>query len=143
LLRWAFSVMGASAKLLKGSFNAVSWFFTEMPSDCFFLSFSLVRYTPKQTGGKLPWLFFRGLMGTTSLYTLLYSILHMPLGTAMTYNLMSSLFIAIFGFVLFREYHRSACIVCRYTWILGMLMIYKPGSVTLHGIIILRDWCRE
>ncbi len=100
-----FSVMGAAAKLLKGSFNAGQLVFYRNAIGLFFLSFSLIRYPPKQKGGKLPWLVFRGLMGTTALYTLLYSILHMPLGTAMTYNLTSALFIALFGFVLFREYH--------------------------------------
>jgi len=122
-----FSVMGASAKLLKGSFNAGQLVFYRNAIGLFFLSFSLVRYPPKQTGGKLPWLFFRGLMGTTSLYTLLYSILHMPLGTAMTYNLMSSLFIAIFGFVLFREYHGRRVLFAVMLGFAGMLMIYKPG----------------
>ena len=37
-------------------------------------------------------------MGTIALYTLLYCILHIPLGTAMSYNLTSALFIAIFLF---------------------------------------------
>jgi drug/metabolite transporter (DMT)-like permease len=70
---------------------------------------------------------FRGLMGTTALYTLLYCILHMPLGTAMTYNLTSSLFIALFGFILFREYHGLRILFAVILGFLGMLMIYKPG----------------
>jgi drug/metabolite transporter (DMT)-like permease len=122
-----FSVMGASAKLLKGSFNAGQLVFYRNAIGLFFLSFSLVRRPPAQKGGKLPWLFFRGLMGTTSLYTLLYSILHMPLGTAMTYNLMSSLFIALFGFVFFGEYHGRQVLFAVIIGFVGMLMIYKPG----------------
>jgi drug/metabolite transporter (DMT)-like permease len=66
-------------------------------------------------------------MGTTALYTLLYCILHMPLGTAMTYNLTSSLFIALFGFIMFREYHGLRILFAVILGFLGMLMIYKPG----------------
>ena len=122
-----FSTMGAAAKLLKGSFNAGQLVFYRNAIGLFFLSFSLIRYPPIQKGGKLPWLFFRGLMGTTALYTLLYSILHMPLGTAMTYNLTSALFIALFGFVLFREYHGWQVLFAVILGFSGMLMIYKPG----------------
>ena len=122
-----FSIMGAAAKLLKGSFNAGQLVFYRNAIGLFFLSFSLIRNPPVQKGGKLPWLFFRGLMGTTSLYTLLYSILHMPLGTAMTYNLMSSLFIALFGFVFFGEYHGRRVLFAVIIGFVGMLMIYKPG----------------
>ena len=122
-----FSTMGAAAKLLKGSFNAGQLVFYRNAIGLLFLSVSLIRYPPKQTGGKLPWLFFRGLMGTTALYTLLYCILHMPLGTAMTYNLTSSLFIALFGFIMFREYHGIQVLFAVLLGFTGMLMIYKPG----------------
>ena len=127
LAAMGFSTMGAAAKLLKGSFNAGQLVFYRNAIGLFFLSFSLLRYPPIQKGGKLPWLFFRGLMGTTALYTLLYSILHMPLGTAMTYNLTSSLFIALFGFVLFREYHGWQVLFAVILGFSGMLLIYKPG----------------
>lgn len=122
-----FSTMGAAAKLLKGSFNAGQLVFYRNAIGLIFLSFSLIRKMPRQTGGKLNWLMFRGLMGTTALYTLLYCILHMPLGTAMTYNLTSSLFIALFGFILFREYHGFRILFAVILGFLGMLMIYKPG----------------
>jgi drug/metabolite transporter (DMT)-like permease len=122
-----FSVMGAAAKLLKGSFNAGQLVFYRNAIGLVFLSFSLLRNPPKQLGGKPGWLTFRGLMGTTALYTLLYCILHMPLGTAMTYNLTSSLFIALFGFLLFREYHGLRIVFAVILGFLGMLMIYKPG----------------
>jgi drug/metabolite transporter (DMT)-like permease len=122
-----FSVMGAAAKLLKGSFNAGQLVFYRNAIGLIFLSFSLIRKMPRQIGGKLNWLVFRGLMGTTALYTLLYCILHMPVGTAMTYNLTSSLFIALFGFMLFKEYHGFRILFAVILGFLGMLMIYKPG----------------
>ncbi len=127
LAAMGFSTMGAAAKLLKGSFNAGQLVFYRNAIGLLFLSVSLLRYLPKQEGGKLGWLFFRGLMGTTALYTLLYCILHMPLGTAMTYNLTSSLFIALFGFLIFREYHGVQVLIAVILGFAGMLMIYKPG----------------
>lgn len=122
-----FSLMGASAKLLKGSFNAGQLVFYRNAIGLLFLSVSLLRYYPKQVGGKTGWLIFRGLMGTTALYTLLYCILHMPLGTAMTYNLTSAIFIALFSFLFFREYHGRAVLLAVFIGFAGMVMVYKPG----------------
>jgi drug/metabolite transporter (DMT)-like permease len=65
-------------------------------------------------------------MGTIALYTLLYCILHIPLGTAMSYNLTSALFIAIFSFFLFGEYHGKKVVFAVLLGFLGMLLIYKP-----------------
>ncbi len=122
-----FSTMGAAAKLLKGTFNAGQLVFYRNAIGLVFLSFSLIRNLPHQSGGKLGWLMFRGLMGTTALYTLLYCILHMPLGTAMAYNLSSSLFIALFGYIFFKEYHGSRILFAVIIGFFGMLMIYRPG----------------
>lgn len=122
-----FSTMGAAAKLLKGSFNAGQLVFYRNFIGLLFLAVGLFLRPPVQKGGKLTWLMFRGLMGTTALYTLLYCILHMPLGTAMTYNLTSSIFIALFGFMLFGEYHGHRVAIAVIIGFLGMLLIYKPG----------------
>ena len=122
-----FSVMGAAAKLLKGSFNAGQLVFYRNAIGLIFLAIGLVSKPPVQKGGKLGWLMFRGLMGTTALYTLLYCILHMPLGTAMTYNLTSALFIAVFGFLIFGDYHGHRVTLAVIMGFVGMLMIYKPG----------------
>jgi drug/metabolite transporter (DMT)-like permease len=122
-----FSLMGTSAKLLKGSFNAGQLVFYRNAIGLLFLSVSLIRYPPNQSGGKTGWLIFRGLMGTTALYSLLYCILHMPLGTAMTYNLTSAIFIALFSFLFFREYHGRIVLIAVLIGFAGMLMVYKPG----------------
>jgi drug/metabolite transporter (DMT)-like permease len=66
-------------------------------------------------------------MGTTALYTLLYCILHIPLGTAMTYNLTSAVFIAVFSFFLFKEYHGRVVLFAVLLGFAGMILIYKPA----------------
>lgn len=122
-----FSLMGASAKLLKGSFNAGQLVFYRNSLGLLFLSTSLYRKKPVHEGGKFGRLVFRGLMGAVALYTLLYCVLHLPLGTAMTYNLTSAIFITIFSFFLFGEFNGWKVILAVILGFAGMLMVYKPG----------------
>ncbi len=121
-----FSVMGGAAKALKESFNAGQLVFYRNAVGLIFLVPGLFIKPPVQEGGKPLRLAFRGLMGTLALYTLLYCILHIPLGTAMSYNLTSALFIAIFSFFLFKEYHGRKVLLAVVLGFSGMLLIYKP-----------------
>lgn len=126
LAAMGFSIMGGAAKALKGSFNAGQLVFFRNLIGLVFLAASLIHHPPQHKGGKFHLLIFRGLMGTTALYTLLYCILHIPLGTAMSYNLTSALFIAIFSFLLFREYNGKRVLLAVLLGFAGMLLIYKP-----------------
>jgi drug/metabolite transporter (DMT)-like permease len=121
-----FSLMGGAAKALKESFTAGQLVFYRNAIGLIFLVPGLIIKRPIQEGGK-PWrLAFRGLMGALALYTLLYCILHLPLGTAMSYNLTSALFIAIFSFLFFGEYHGRRVLLAVLLGFTGMLLIYKP-----------------
>jgi len=122
-----FSIMGGSAKLLKGSFNAGQLVFYRNAIGLIVLIASFLLHPPANKGRRFRLLVFRGLMGTVALYTLLYCILHIPLGTAMTYNLTSALFIAVFSFLLFREYHGRIVLLAVLLGFAGMLLIYKPN----------------
>ena len=121
-----FSVMGGAAKALKESFNAGQLVFYRNAIGLLFLLPGLWLKPPVQQGGKLFRLAFRGLMGTVALYTLLFCVLHVPLGTAMSYNLTSTLFIALFSFLIFKEYNGGWVVVAVLLGFLGMLLIYKP-----------------
>jgi drug/metabolite transporter (DMT)-like permease len=121
-----FSVMGGAAKALKGSFGAGQLVFYRNLVGLLFLMPGLWVRPPVQPGGKPGRLVFRGLMGTCALYTLLYCILHLPLGTAMSYNLTSALFIAIFSFLFFREFGGLPVLVAVVLGFSGILLIYKP-----------------
>ena len=127
LAAMGFSIMGGSAKVLKDSFNAGQLVFYRNAVGIAFLMISFARRAPVSKGGKLSWLAFRGIMGTIALYTLLFCILHMPLGTAMTYNLTSAMFIALFSFLFFREYHGIWVLMAVLLGFTGMLFIYKPN----------------
>jgi drug/metabolite transporter (DMT)-like permease len=122
-----FSLMGGAAKLLKGSFGAGQLVLWRNVVGLVVLLAGFIIKPPVNKGGKFHLLLFRGMMGTTALYTLLYCILHIPLGTAMTYNLTSALFIAVFSFLLFREYHGRMVLLAVLLGFLGMLLIYKPA----------------
>ncbi|MBL0233971.1 MAG: DMT family transporter [Chitinophagaceae bacterium] len=121
-----FSIMGGAAKSLKGSFDAGQLVFWRNLIGILALAPGLIARPPVQEGGKLRRLAFRGMMGTIALYTLLYCILHIPLGTAMSYNLTSALFIAIFGFLFLGEYHGRNVLFAVLLGFTGMLLIYKP-----------------
>jgi drug/metabolite transporter (DMT)-like permease len=127
LAAFCFSTMGASAKLLKGSFTAGQLVFYRNAVGLLFLGAGLLLQRPVSHGGKLGWLAFRGLMGTIALYTLLYCVLHMHLGTAMTYNLTSAIFIAIFSFLLFSEFHGPLVLSAVLVGFVGMVFVYKPS----------------
>ncbi len=122
-----FSIMGGAAKALKGSFNAGQLVFWRNIVGLLVLLISFLHRMPVNSGSKPGRLLFRGLMGTTALYTLLYCIMHLPLGTAMSYNLTSALFIALFSFVLFKEYAGKWVLLAVLIGFLGMLLIYKPN----------------
>mgnify|MGYP002380410590 FL=1 len=121
-----FSLMGGAAKALKESFNAGQLVFYRNAVGLIFLLPGLFIKPPQQQGGKPFRLAFRGMMGTVALYTLLYCILHIPLGTAMSYNLTSALFIAVFSYFLFNEYHGKRVGFAVLLGFAGMLLIYKP-----------------
>src|SRR6266487_129477 len=122
-----FSLMGGSAKLLKESFNAGQLVFFRNVIGAVGLTAAFIIKPPVNRGGKFHWLLFRGLMGTIALYTSLYCVLHIPLSTAMTYNLTSAIFIALFSFLFFREYHGPAVLLAVVLGFAGMLLVYKPN----------------
>ena len=122
-----FSLMGGAAKSLKDAFNAGQLVFFRNAVGLVFLLPALLHRPPNSKGGKFPGLVFRGIMGTTALYTLLFCILHMPLGTAMTYNISSTIWIALLSFLLFGEYNGVKVLFAIVIGFAGMLLIYKPN----------------
>lgn len=135
-----FSLMGAFGKLLKHSFNAPQLVFYRNLIGMFFLAFSLWQKPVQQTGGRLGLLIFRGIMGTLALYTLLYNIIHIPLGAALTYNTINTFYIAILSGWLLKEKLNGWIWTCIVIGFAGVLLIYKPDgdfSWKYHGVGIL------
>ena len=121
-----FAVMGGAAKTLTGILNAGQLVFFRNLLGFLFLVISFAKRPPENKGGKFHLLIFRGIIGTVALYGLLYCILNMPLGTAMSYNLSSAIFIALFSFLLFKEFNGYFILIALLLGFSGMLLIYKP-----------------
>lgn len=122
-----FSVMGGFAKVLKTSFNTPQLVFYRNLVGLLFLCYSLIQFPIKQTGGKLGLLIFRGIMGTLALYTLLYNIIHISLGAAMTYNAINTFYIALLSWWLLKEKLSPVAWLCIIGGFAGILLIYKPS----------------
>lgn len=122
-----FSLMGGFAKVLKTSFNAPQLVFYRNLTGLIVLSYSFVHYPVKQSGGRLWLLITRGIMGTIALYTLLYNILHIPLGSALTYNTTNTLFIALLSFAFLKEKLNGIAWACIVIGFAGVLLIYNPS----------------
>ena len=132
----SFSVMSGFAKILKGTFQTQELVFYRNVTGLIFLMLSFVRYPVQQTGGKFFLLLFRGLMGTIALYTLLFNILHIPLGTAMTYNTTNTLFIALLSFLFLKDKLNWVTVLCILVGFFGVLLIYKPSEVGIKFHLI-------
>jgi len=122
-----FASMGGFAKLLKGSMNAGQLVFYRNTVGLLVLIIGFLVRPPINKGAKFHLLIFRGMMGTVALYTLLYCILHLPLGTAMTYNLTSAIFIALLSFIIFHEYNGHIVLLAVLLGFTGMILVYKPA----------------
>jgi len=122
-----FSAMGGFAKVLRHTFNAPQLVFYRNLIGLVVLSWSFFRYPIQQPGGKFMLLLFRGVMGTIALYTLMYNILHIPLGSALTYNTTNTLFIALLSYWLLKERLNVAAWICIFVGFGGVLLIYNPS----------------
>jgi len=124
---FSFSMMGGFAKMLKPSFNTPQLVFYRNFTGLLVLLYSFFRYPVQQTGGKLKLLVFRGLMGTIALYTLLYNVLHITLGTALTYNTTNTLFIALLSGWFLKEKLNTTAWACILLGFVGVVLINKPS----------------
>jgi drug/metabolite transporter (DMT)-like permease len=122
-----FSVMGGFAKVLKTSFNAPQLVFYRNLTGLIVLSYSFFHFPVRQSGGRLWLLITRGLMGTVALYTLLYNILHIPLGSALTYNTTNTLWIALISLLVLKERLNAIAVICIIVGFTGVLLIYNPS----------------
>lgn len=122
-----FSVMGGFAKVLKTSFNAPQLVFYRNLTGLIVLSYSFFHFPVKQSGGRAWLLITRGLMGTVALYTLLYNILHIPLGSALTYNTTNTLWIALISLLVLKERLNAIAVICIMVGFTGVLLIYNPS----------------
>lgn len=98
-----FAFMGAAAKELSDSMSSVEIVFFRNVFGVFFILISIYNSPLKQLGGKFWLLIFRGVAGFVALLFFFYNISVIPLGEAMTFSKTSTIFTAIFAYVLLKE----------------------------------------
>ena len=98
-----FAFMGAAAKELSDSMSSVEIVFFRNVFGVFFILISIYNSPLKQLGGKFWLLIFRGVAGFVALLFFFYNISQIPLGEAMTFSKTSTIFTAIFAYVLLKE----------------------------------------
>ena len=98
-----FAFMGAAAKELSDSMSSVEIVFFRNVFGVFFILISIYNSPLKQLGGKFWFLIFRGVAGFVALLFFFYNISVIPLGEAMTFSKTSTIFTAIFAYVLLKE----------------------------------------
>lgn len=70
---------------------------------------------------------WRGLAGTLGLLLSFYAIMHLPLGTAVTLNYTSSLFLALLSYVFLREKIARAMVWALALGFVGIVLLLKPA----------------
>ncbi len=124
-----FAVMSAIAKEMSQTFNSIQLVFFRSAVGLPFLLTSLYRRPAIQTGGKLYFIIYRGLLGAFTLYCLFYTLEHLGLSLTNTYGQAFPLFIAVFSFFLLpNEGLSSKQVLFLLIGFFGILLIFQPSS---------------
>lgn len=98
-----FAFMGAAAKELTDTMSSVEVVFFRNVFGVILISFSIYKSPLVQLGGKFWLLIFRGVAGFIALLFFFYNISEISLGEAMTFSKTSTIFTAIFAYLLLKE----------------------------------------
>lgn len=123
-----FAVMGGFAKEVSSVLPAVEVTFFRNLFGVILIGLAIYRVPLQQKGGKPLLLFFRGAIGFVALLAYFYTIAHIPLGEAVTYNKTSPIFVALFAFLFLGERLSRIAIVAIFLGFGGILLIAKPAG---------------
>ncbi len=133
----SFAAMGGFAKVVSQALPPVEVTFFRNIFGVVLVGLAIYKVPLKQKGGKPFLLLFRGSMGFAALLAYFYIMAHIPLGTAVTYNKTSPIFVAIFAYLFLNEkLHRSALFAIVIGFV-GILLVAQPegGSFTKYDIL--------
>lgn len=124
-----FAMMSAMAQRMSKFFPSVELVLFRNAVGLPFLILSLWQKPALQTGGKLGFLIFRGLLGAFTLYCLFYALEHLGLSLTNTYGQAFPLFIAIFTFIWIpTESLKSKQVLFLLMGFMGILLIFRPSA---------------
>ena len=133
-----FAAMGGLVKTLSSELPSLEITFFRNVFGVAIIGSSLWRRPMQTKGGKPLLLFFRGLIGFIALLAYFNNMANLPLGTAVTFNKTSPLFLAFFAWIFLREQLPRTAVLALLFGFGGIVMIAKPeGILSLDHDIVL------
>jgi len=133
----SFAVMGGFAKTVSQVLPPVEVTFFRNVFGVALVGFAIYKSPLKQIGGKPLLLLFRGSMGFVALLAYFYTIAHIPLGEAVTYNKTSPIFVAIFAYFFLGEKLSRWSVLAILIGFVGIVLIAQPQGGTFDKYDIL------
>jgi len=124
-----FAAMGGLVKTLSLTFPSLEITFFRNIFGVAIIGYSLYRRPMTTKGGKPLLLFFRGAIGFIALLAYFNNMANLPLGTAVTFNKTSPLFLAFFAWFFLGERLPQTAIWALLFGFTGIAMIAKPAGI--------------
>jgi drug/metabolite transporter (DMT)-like permease len=122
----SFSMMVAISKVLGAHYDTAQQVFFRNFVGVLFVVVSLVRRPAVHVGGKPLLLVMRGVIGTLSLYLLIYSIGTLGMARSVTYQYTYPLFMALAAFAFLRERPAKREIFATLLGLSGIWLLFRP-----------------
>ncbi len=133
----SFAAMGGFAKVVSQVLPPVEVTFFRNIFGVVLVGLAIYKVPLKQKGGRPFLLLFRGSMGFAALLAYFYIMAHIPLGTAVTYNKTSPIFVAIFAYLFLNEKLHKSALLAIVIGFIGILLVAQPegGAFTKYDIL--------
>jgi drug/metabolite transporter (DMT)-like permease len=133
----SFAAMGGFAKVVSQVLPPVEVTFFRNIFGVVLVGLAIYKTPLKQKGGKPLLLLFRGSMGFAALLAYFYIMAHIPLGTAVTYNKTSPIFVAIFAYLFLNEKLHKSALLAIVIGFIGIVLVAQPegGSFSKYDIL--------
>lgn len=134
-----FSLMNSFLKILSNSITTnENMFFRSITMSIFIMLIISVKrkYKKNKRGGYLK-LLIRVSMGTIALYTTLYNISTISLGTSIAFSQSMPIYTAVLSWIFFREKLNILAILSIIIGFCGVLLISNPNAYNIHLINII------
>jgi drug/metabolite transporter (DMT)-like permease len=133
----SFAAMGGFAKVVSQVLPPVEVTFFRNIFGVVLVGLAIYKTPLKQKGGKPLLLLFRGSMGFAALLAYFYIMAHIPLGTAVTYNKTSPIFVAIFAYLFLNEKLHKSALLAIVIGFVGIVLVAQPegGAFSKYDIL--------
>lgn len=124
-----FTIMGMIVKELSYNIPVIEVAFARNLFGLIWLGVALIIKPPKQKGGKLLVLIFRGVVGGSAMMAYFYNMSVMPLGSAYAFSYTSPIFLAFLSMILIHQKVSLKTWVAIFLGFSGILLISNPQEI--------------